>query len=63
MRKIVSLSLALAAGLALLPAGCSDSKPAAAVLPANPVARPKEGPKKTTSGHAQHVGKNTATVQ
>ena len=44
MRRIVSLSLALGAGLALLP-GCSDSaKPGSAAVPANPVAIPKNGP-------------------
>jgi hypothetical protein len=48
MRRLVSASLALAAGLVLLP-GCSDSKPTGASVPANPVAIPKDGP---TSGGA-----------
>jgi hypothetical protein len=60
MRRFVSVSLALAAGLALLP-GCSDSKPSAASVPANPVAIPKDGP--TAGGAGAGGGATKAPSQ
>lgn len=66
MRRVVSLSFALAAGLALL-SGCSNSKPATTAMPSNPVAIPKDGPAKGDAGaggaKAPNQGANTTPVQ
>jgi hypothetical protein len=62
MRHPLSLSLALAAGLALLASGCSNSKPGPASVPANPVPIPKDGPSEDGGGKQSTGARNTKKV-
>jgi len=63
MRHPLSLALALAAGLALLASGCSNSKPGPASVPGNPVPIPKDGPSEDAGGAKQSTGaRNTKKV-